>query len=527
MLNRKPAFALQPHTPMIIAFAVIVAALAAVAAPMDPARNPEAGSQSSIRTVTIVPAARYDGGWLHRVLLGAQWREAWSTLIEVPVADLDTFDGGLTPDREGGGFETLNLHFKSADGRTWVFRSIDKDPRKKLDRETAEGWIGDLAQDLISGSHPCAAVMVGPLADAIGVHEASAQLVVMPDDPRLQEFRASFAGRLGTFEERIEKRIPGVNKVLTTIELFERLDRHSDEHVDARDYLRARLLDILIGDWDRHGGQWRWVRIAEDDQQVWRVVPRDRDYAFSRMSGALPSVFEYYAKPTVDWGDTYPPIDKITFAARYTDRRFLVPLERAEWEAVTAEAVSGITDAVISEAVHKLPPPMYAQAGERLERALRSRRDRLMEASREFYRLLARDVDVRATTGAEEFEIDRSGDGSVKVVIYARDAKSDGATPDPYFRRTFLPEETSEIRVYTVGGDDRVVEQENGTDAILLRVISPPGTSELVDRSNQASATKLYDTAPPPQISKEQLARALSTTPDSISSSSTRLPSLP
>ena len=245
------------------------------------------------------------------------------------------------------------------------------------------------------------------------------------------------------------------------------------------------------------------------------------------MSGALPSVFEYYAKPTVDWGDTYPPIDKITFAARYTDRRFLVPLERAEWEAVTAEAVSGITDAVISEAVHKLPPPMYAQAGERLERALRSRRDRLMEASREFYRLLARDVDVRATTGTEEFEIDRSGDGSVKVVIYARDAKSDGATPDPYFRRTFLPEETSEIRVYTVGGDDRVVEQGNGTDAILLRVISPPGTSELVDRSNQASATKLYDTAPPPQISKEQLARALSTTPDSISSSSTRLPSLP
>src|SRR2546426_701761 len=53
----------------------------------------------------------------------------------------------------------------------------------------------------------------------------------------------------------------------------------------------------------------------------------------------------------------------------------------------------------------------------------------------------------------------------------------------------------------------------NGTDAILLRVISPPGTSELVDRSNQASAAKLYDTAPPPQISKEQLARALELDP--------------
>src|SRR6266478_3474525 len=347
------ACALHPRTPVISALAAIVGALGAVAARWIPRRSLRQGlrprfgrSRSSLQ-----PGIKR----VHRLLLGAQWREAWSTPIAVPVLDLDTFDGGLTPDREGGGYETLNLHFKSANGRKWVFRSVDKDPRKKLDRDTAEGWIGDIAQDLISGSHPCAAVMVGPLADTMGVHEASAQLFVMPDDPRLQEFRAIFAGRLGMFEERIEKRIPGVNKVLTTIALFERLDRRGDEHVDARDYLRARLLDILVGDWDRHNNQWWWVRIAENDQQVWRVVPRDRDYAFSRMSGALPSVFEYYAKPTIGWGDTYPPIEKITFAARYTDRRFLVPLERAEWEAVTAEAVSRITDTVIAEAVHKPP----------------------------------------------------------------------------------------------------------------------------------------------------------------------------
>jgi len=69
---------------------------------MDPATEPEAGSPCLIRTVTIVPAARYQAGWVHRLLLGAQWREAWSTPIDVPVLDLDTFDGGLTPDREGG-----------------------------------------------------------------------------------------------------------------------------------------------------------------------------------------------------------------------------------------------------------------------------------------------------------------------------------------------------------------------------------------------------------------------------------------
>src|SRR5712664_3106924 len=155
---------------------------------------------------------------------------------------------------------------------------------------------------------------------------------------------------------------------------------------------------------------------------------------------------------------------------------------------------------------------MYAQSGEQIARALRSRRDRLMDASREFYRLLAHDVDVRATAGAEDFEVARLADGSTSVAIYARDAKSGGRTPNPSFRRTFLPGETSEIRLYTMGGNDRVVEQGKGTDAILLRVISLPET-ELVDRSNQSSATKRYEPLPPPSIPKEQLARALERDP--------------
>jgi len=44
---------------------------------------------------------------------------------------------------------------------------------------------------------------------------------------------------LGLMQERIEHRLPGVEKEEETLFLFERLDGRSDEHVDARDYLRA------------------------------------------------------------------------------------------------------------------------------------------------------------------------------------------------------------------------------------------------------------------------------------------------
>lgn len=466
-----------------------------VAVPVEDVRR------SATRTVTVVPGARYQAGWFKQLFLGGHWREAWNTAIEVPVLNVETFDGGLSVDRQGGGNETFNLHLKSANGRTWVFRSVDKDPRRKLDPDTARGWIGDLTQDFISGAHPAAPLVVAPLAEAAGVLEATPQLVVMPDDPRLEEFQAELAGMLGTLEERVESYVPGAEKITDTLDLFERLESRPDESVDAAAYLRVRLVDILVGDWDRHISQYRWTRTQKGDRKVWVAVPRDRDEAFSRFDGALPSITEYYGKPIAGWGDTYPPIDKITFAGQYTDRHFLAGLEREQWEAVTADVVQRLTDPVIAQAVHRLPPPMYAQAGDGLERALRSRRDRLTQASKDYYRLIARDVDVRGTTQAEDFDVDRREDGSVVVSIRCRGEES------PYFQRRFVPGETSEIRLYTFGGDDRVVEHGNGTDAILLRVISPPGRTLIADFSPQASATKVYAPLPPPRLPPDELQR--------------------
>jgi len=39
--------------------------------------------------------------------LGDLSRDAWNTPIEMLVVDLSTFDGGLSPKRQGGGFERV------------------------------------------------------------------------------------------------------------------------------------------------------------------------------------------------------------------------------------------------------------------------------------------------------------------------------------------------------------------------------------------------------------------------------------
>jgi hypothetical protein len=409
----------------------------------------------------VTPGPGYGAGWFKRLLLGEQWRDLWTTPVEVPVLDLQGFDGGLLPQRRGGGLQTRNLRLKSGNGHTWVFRSVDKDVSGLLDADTRASIFGDILQDLTSTIHPGAALVVPPFLDAAGVTHAHPQLAVMPDDPELGEFRPVFAGMLGLVEERDEASDLGVDRLKTTLDLFVRLEKRTTDEVDARNYLRARLVDVLVGDWDRHLDQWRWARFDQDGRTVWRPIPRDRDQAFSRFGGIIPSVAEYYTKQLAGFGEHYPAIDKLTFSGRFTDRRFLVWLDRATWESETADLVSKITDELISNAVRQMPTAMYAKGGAELERLLRARRDGLVAASRDFYRLLASQVDLRAAEG-ETIRVRREPQGTVEVST-------------PRFRRVFVSDETSELRVYTPRGG-RVVDE--GSDGGIRVRIVPPDTRE-------------------------------------------------
>jgi len=446
---------IKPAAWMVVVLSVHAAAANAGAPPAG-AHGEATEVVDSARTETLAAGPRYQAGWLRRFLLGAQWRELWTTPIEVPILNLESFDGGLKPERRGGGQQTKNLRLQSGNGRAWVFRSVDKDAKVMLDPQTRESAIGDVVQDLTSTLHPGGALVVAPLLEAAGVLHATPQLAVMPDDPRLGEFRSAFAGMLGLLEERMERGVPGGGKVADTIDLLVRLDERAGEEVDATDYLRARLIDILVGDWDRHLDQWRWIRFEEGGKQPWRAVPRDRDQTFSRFGGVFPFLIEYYTKQITSFHASYPAIDKLTFSGRFTDRRFLVWLDAPAWEGITTDVVARLTDEVISDAVHRLPAAMYAKGGLELERVLRARRDGLAQASRDFYLLLAARVDLRGAEG-ETLALKRMAGGDLEVA-------------SPRFRRTFHPGETEELRLYTPRGG-QVREEGSADSSIGVRVV--------------------------------------------------------
>ena len=54
----------------------------------------------------------------------------------------------------------------------------------------------------------------------------------------------------------------------------------NDHRADQFAVLRARLLDIIIGDFDRNLDQWKWATSDTGKGKLYYPIPRDRDQAF-------------------------------------------------------------------------------------------------------------------------------------------------------------------------------------------------------------------------------------------------------
>lgn len=464
-------------------FAAIAAMLAGLAAP----------SRSAAQDTTVVAGAHYRASGLTRMLNGDEYRAEWTTPLRVPFLDPTTFAGGLTVEQAGGGLATESLRMRGADGREYLFRSVDKTVERGLPEDLHDTFIESITQDLVSAKHPAAAHMMPPLLQAVGVLHVVPTLYVMPDHPFLGEFREQFAGRLGQVEERPEdaelddeepdrprpaRSFANADRVVGTDRLLERLEEDPDERVDSRDYLTARLVDLITGDWDRHNDQWRWAGYEQGDRWTWRPIPRDRDNAFSDYEGLVPAVARSVVPDLTRFGARWRDLPGLIYLPSGLDRRLLSDLDRRTWDSVTASVRARITDAVIARAVGELPREYQPVGGVELVTALRYRRDRLDEASGWFYGQLASDVDVRATDAAERAEVERLEDGSVDVRLFGSpDART------PYFRRRFLPAETREVRIYLHGGDDRATVTGTAPRSIQVRLIGGGGDDALTDES--------------------------------------------
>ncbi len=413
--------------------------------------------------VTVAAGSHYGRSGLHTFFYGKHYRDVWTTPVEVPVLDLSTAHGGLTPVKLGGSRQSISLHLEDSAGTEYVLRSIDKEPASSLPEKWQRSYLANIVRDATSATHPYAALVLPAMAEALGMYYVEPELVYVPHDPRLGKFMKTMGGTVALLERRPSGdqtdyapmgRVQDVKSSRSAI--TERLT-DNDSNFDARFYLRARLFDMLIGDWSRHEDNWRWAEEKHDQHKAYtyRAIPRDRDNVFYRLNDApIPWLFmQLNLKPHFQtFRSQIKNVEKLNRSGRNLDELILTELEWKDWKEVIDSVQMALTDKVIDKGFQAMPANIAAISAPAMKSMLKSRRDRLEEAAHEYYRILAKSVQLVGTDKHERFEVEVLSADEVRVLMFK--ISKEGKTEELLFSRTFKASDTEELRLYGLNGDD-------------------------------------------------------------------------
>lgn len=431
----------------------------------------------------------------HRFWFGDNYRELWATPVKMRVLRLDEEQGGLTVLKRGGGQQTKSLRLQDATGKEWVLRTVQKDPEKALPENLRATVAKDIVQDQISASHPFGALVVPPLAEALNVLHTNPEIVYLPDHPALPDSVAAYANAVYLFEEREPIR-HGVDTD-NTEKVLEKLKEDNDDRVNQHAVLRARLLDIVVGDWDRHEDQWRWRDLEDETGKLYDPIPRDRDQIFFKNEGVIPKIgSRKWIMPKFQGFDPeIRSIEGFNFNARYFDRMFMNQLSEEDWRREVQYVQQQLTDEVIEQAMRRMPAPIYEQSGPELASILKARRDNLMEQAMVYYRFLSKAVDVPGSDKHEEFVLNYLPNGDIHLQVYK--IKKERDRDRLLMERTFSPAITNELRLYGRGGEDIFNVQGSGKSSIKVRMIGGDGVDafKAADDFRNKGKLLIYDRA--------------------------------
>jgi hypothetical protein len=480
----------------------LLAGCAEPAAPAATEARPVFGPDSA--WVRVAAGAHYARrGWWWQRLCGPHYRQLWATPVSAPVLRLGP--AGLLPLQAGGSFQTNTLRLRTADGRTFVLRSVDKD----LSRNLSVGWfdrvIAPILRDQTCAAPPYGAYVAASLARAAGVYHTNPRLLYLLPDTTLGEFTGRFRPALYLLEERPghdqthEPSFGSARLVTSSGEMLRTVLARPTARIDARAYLRARLLDMLLGDWSRRADQWRWAAFATPGGLAFRAIPRDRDQAFFRFDdGWLTRALSWVRPRYVTFGPTLAPVqvDALTITARPLDHTALALLPEAAFRAEADSLMRLLPDSVLAQSLRTVPPEVRPLMTQELLSCLRSRRAGLLAAATRYFEVLQTDAVVLGTDAAEHFVIRANGPGRVRLQVWARRP----AQPDSLLgTQAYDVHRTRRLRVYGLGGNDQFELRGSLAPGFAVWLDGGAGTNRFLGPELGAKAPSgltVYATAP-------------------------------
>ena len=439
---------------------------------------------------------------------GSHYRDIYGTKIKAKVATLDTLYGGLEVVRKGGGHQTRSLRLKTKDGRELNMRALKKSATQYLQtvlfkdtyvqNEFEKTAIEELILDFYTAAHPYAFAVVPDLSDAAKIYHTNPKLYFIPKHKHLGEYNEEYGGELYLIEERPEENYTDdrnfgyADDIESTHDIIEKIREDEKHKIDENAFVRARLFDMLIGDWDRHQDQWRWAQFnMENGDKYYRPIPRDRDQVFSNFDGALLDVMKIISGSTKQlqvYDEKLEDIEWMNAAGIKLDRVLVQQADKETWLKHAKFLQENVTDEVIEKAFSKVPKEVQDKTLIDIKEKLKGRRGNLQDIALRYYNYLNELVVLTGTDKDDYIEITRTGDKETNIKI---SRIIDGEKGEVIVDKTFNKDITKEMWIY--GLDDKDIFEVTGkaSNPIFIRLIGGQENDTYIIKNG--TKIKVYD----------------------------------
>ncbi|MBL4744771.1 MAG: metallophosphoesterase [Flavobacteriaceae bacterium] len=436
---------------------------------------------SILKPEAVVKSATYKFFW------GDHYRHYYGLPFNAKVAWLDTLYGGLKVIKKGGGHQSNSLRLESKTGQQYAMRSLNKNTQKYLKSQlkgvaySIDAWENTSANriltDFFTTPHPFGTLSVGTMAGAIQVNYANTKLYYIPKQAVLGKHNNSYGNALYFIEERPsdgQQSFPGFGNpdgFINTNGLLKKIRKNSHHKINETAYVRARIFDMIIGDWDRHFDQWRWaIKKQEDGHKLYTPIPRDRDAAFAKFDGLVLNILIKLIPEMRFWQSYDGELKKSKWfmqEAYNLDKAILSRATVETWKTQAQYLQKHLSDEVIKKAFEQIPVEMQDSTITRIKRQLKERRKNIVKIATKFGSYLDKITIIRGTDKADRITVTRLNNGRTKVSITSLNSKDS----TPFYHRIFHKKSTREIVIYGLNGKDHFIVEGSGRKAIKVRLL--------------------------------------------------------
>lgn len=457
-------------------------------------------SQDSVKASIYTDEETAKSGF-YKFLWGDRYRKYYSLPVKAKVAYLDTLMGGLKPMRKGGGSQSKTLHLETREGIRYVMRALKKDASQYI-QATAfkDQFVEDqfkntaseaIVKDVFTGSYPYAPFVVASLSSSLGIPYLNSNLYYIPKQDILGKYNQEYGNELYVFEEHASE--GNVNlasgnftgNIISTLEVLIEIHKDESKVIDEKAYIKARLFDMLIGDWDRHYDQWRWIEYQDGNKTIYRPLPRDRDQAFSKMSDGFILGTSVYLMPAAKllrkYASDLKDVKGFNLEPFPLDMAFITNSDKNIWDQQVADIQRNLTDEVIDNAFNTIPKEARDESIETIKSLLKGRKLNLHAIADDYYKAVNKVAVIVGTNKNDFIKINGLENGDVEVSMFR---KKGDMLKNQFHNRTYSPSLTKEIWIYGLDDDD-TFEVTGESKTIKIRIIGGQNNDEYVIKNGK------------------------------------------